>query len=533
MNRTPFRLLFFYCSLISLLSVVQPARTVAATIAAEVEPNDSIAQANVISLGTITGAISNIADADYFRFSGSAGRVYYIGVFGVCGGFLDGQLDVYAGDGTLLAHESGSGRGAVIPAWSAPASANYFVRVTTDQTTLDPNGDYRLFVLATDTDNSTYDQPEAIAYGAELDRTFELPADFDYYVFNGRAGDVVTVHLSYSTHSYHYLHLNSSLDNGQFRLFTTLDDYGGNELMAVLPADGQYKITVSDGGGSYCDENGLPAPYHLSLQRRSLYVAATRAGKIGGLPFGTNDILAKDASGSWTKVFDGEDVGFKVPIAAFEFKPTGDILISPASEVTLSPMGRVKPQDIVVFHPTQLGENTAGKFSWLRRGKNIGLTTLAEKIDAIALTTAGDVLISTSGSFDVPKQGGGSLKGRDEDLIMFHFDGWSMFFDGRYWSGNYTSFSTEDMRSATLLHDEYYSEFTMNWNHLLFGLQDGYSWRDYGTKRTVAPGDPIGFDFKTGCSFCPESYMFTNLTHGALGFPRGFSSLSVGPDWNK
>ncbi|MCP4996615.1 MAG: hypothetical protein GY934_23005, partial [Gammaproteobacteria bacterium] len=166
-----------------------------------------------------------------------------------------------------------------------------------------------------------------------------------------------------------------------------------------------------------------------------LYLSTSRNGTVDGLLFADEDILAYDASStSWTKLFDGSDVGFsRVDLDAFALLNDGSLLLSPDRPRNLGSLGRVDDSDIVRFIPTTLGENTAGSFEWYFDGSDVGLTRYNEDIDAISVTSDGKLLLSTIGTFAVP-----GVSGRDEDLIIFTptslgentSGSWARYFDG-------------------------------------------------------------------------------------------------------
>lgn len=124
---------------------------------------------------------------------------------------------------------------------------------------------------------------------------------------------------------------------------------------------------------------------------------------------------------SWSFVFDGSDVGLDaLTIDAFTFAPDGSIYFSfrePGNIAGLlgGPAGTaVDDSDIVAFIPTSLGANTAGGWVFVFDGSDIGFTTDGEDIDALALSPAGNLLISTVGNFN-----GGSSFGDDKDVMEF------------------------------------------------------------------------------------------------------------------
>lgn len=140
----------------------------------------------------------------------------------------------------------------------------------------------------------------------------------------------------------------------------------------------------------------------------------------------------------WQMVFDGSDVGLKKnELDDFAFLSDGSILMSFAKPMKLPGLGladeRLDDADIVRFVPTSLGVNTSGTFSLYFDGSDVGLTTGNEDIDALSVDGAGNLILSTAGSFSVE-----GVKGRDEDLLKFiptslganTAGRWELFFDG-------------------------------------------------------------------------------------------------------
>ncbi|MFK7802741.1 MAG: M14 family zinc carboxypeptidase [Anaerolineae bacterium] len=184
-----------------------------------------------------------------------------------------------------------------------------------------------------------------------------------------------------------------------------------------------------------------------------IYVSSTSGGNAGGVSFADEDILAYDTgTGTWTKYFDGSDVGLSGAgardVNAFYLMPDGSILLSIAGASTIPDVGTIDDSDIVRFVPTALGENTAGSFEWYFDGSDVGLTANGEDIDGIAMVPDGRLLISTIGGHSVP-----GVSGSDEDLIAFTATStgsntagsWASYFDG---SDVALTNSTEDTYGA-------------------------------------------------------------------------------------
>jgi hypothetical protein len=168
----------------------------------------------------------------------------------------------------------------------------------------------------------------------------------------------------------------------------------------------------------------------------TLYVSSSTGGTVGGVAFGDEDILALDPAGpDWNMLFDGSDVGIPAAsdVDAFDVLPNGTLLMSFDITTTLPGIGMVMDADVVRFTPTDLGDVTAGSFSWYLDGSDVGLTTVGEDIDALDLAPDGRLVVSTLGTASVP--GATAL---DEDLLVFNATQlgattqgtWQLFFDG-------------------------------------------------------------------------------------------------------
>ena len=179
----------------------------------------------------------------------------------------------------------------------------------------------------------------------------------------------------------------------------------------------------------------------------SVDVSGKTASNAGGVAFAPADILHYDgATGNWSMLFDGSDVGIAKNVNAFYREDrvgAPDILyLSFAANQSIPGLGTVTPYDVVKFTPTSLGDTTAGSFAWYLDGSDVGLSTTAERIDALGMD-GNRLLISTVGSGKAPRQGGGSVSFADEDVIAFTptatgattTGAWAAYFDGSTVSG--------------------------------------------------------------------------------------------------
>ncbi len=158
-------------------------------------------------------------------------------------------------------------------------------------------------------------------------------------------------------------------------------------------------------------------------------VGGSLAGLTGG-PSGTtiasSDIvkftptsLGPNTAGTWSFYFDGSDVGLTQSsenIDALAVLPNGDLLISTSGDPAVPGLSGLRDEDIMQFHPTSLGATTAGTWAYYFDGSDVGLGSNSnEDVDALAATAAGNLLLSTLGSFSVP-----GLSGSDEDIFQFN-----------------------------------------------------------------------------------------------------------------
>lgn len=189
------------------------------------------------------------------------------------------------------------------------------------------------------------------------------------------------------------------------------------------------------------DEGGPDYGYKLSLYRPLLLSAAT-SGAVAGIPFAAADVLAhhdfSDGTERWMLFFDASDVGVSRNLVALDAPDGGGqgIRFALSAAQTLPVYDpttgdflpqRVGPQDALVFTPTQrgyaapygqFGPTTAGRFFMDTPGAAVGLTTAAEKIDALGGGT------STTGRATYPS----GLVAQDEDVVEVYAG--QLAFDG-------------------------------------------------------------------------------------------------------
>ena len=157
----------------------------------------------------------------------------------------------------------------------------------------------------------------------------------------------------------------------------------------------------------------------------TFYISPSNNKKIGGIAPASADILRYEKStNTWTMIYDGSVRGTPKNVSAFDVMDDGSLLLVFSANQSLTINGAkvtVTPYDVVKFTPFDpnvfpLGQGT---YSWFFQGKPYGLTTSAEKIDAI--DNAGNrLLLSTTGTAQVNLPGGKLLKPTMEDVFAFN-----------------------------------------------------------------------------------------------------------------
>ncbi len=201
------------------------------------------------------------------------------------------------------------------------------------------------------------------------------------------------------------------------------------------------------------------ASVDVSVKGKKLYLSDSSGGLAGSVAYADEDIVRYDLdSGDWSLYLDGSDVGLKgTDIDALHMLDDGSVLLSLAYRLKIPGFGKVDDSDIIRFVPTSVGEDSAGSFEMYFDGSDYGLNRSSEDVDAIGFASDGRLVISTNGSFKVPRANASSmwcwdgldaaanhfghcdrLWGKGEDFIVLDQDGsgWDMYFDGSDVLGN-------------------------------------------------------------------------------------------------
>lgn len=168
------------------------------------------------------------------------------------------------------------------------------------------------------------------------------------------------------------------------------------------------------------EEDPPPAPNALEYDY-DIYVSAPGNGVYGAITYADEDVLRYTTkTGAWVKVFDGTNEGLPaaadIDALAFKTIDLGQVYyLSFDAPVAVPGLGTVDDSDVVA-HTYVFGQGAT--WSLFFDGSAHGLTTDGEDVDAIEVDGS-TLYLSTAAGFSVPKVGGGTLKGADEDVFVF------------------------------------------------------------------------------------------------------------------
>lgn len=167
-----------------------------------------------------------------------------------------------------------------------------------------------------------------------------------------------------------------------------------------------------------------------------IYFSLSSSIKLQGVRYSDEDIIVySEATGAYSKFFDGSDVGVEHnDVDAFRLLEDGSLLLSFKSYMTLPSPGTIADHDIVRFVPTSLGVNTSGSFEIYLDGYASGIQELYaeedfdfEAVDVLVPTQPEPIMLTSFKN----KALYGSEYFYNEDIVQHNKDGSSTrFFDG-------------------------------------------------------------------------------------------------------
>jgi hypothetical protein len=116
-------------------------------------------------------------------------------------------------------------------------------------------------------------------------------------------------------------------------------------------------------------------------------------------------------AGAFQWYFDGSDVDLTTDsedIDAFTLLDDGRLVISTAGPVNVTGVSKRRDEDLLVFQPAELGQNTRGTWTLYFDGSAVGLDTRSsEDVNSVWIDpTTGYHYLSTTGAFAVPEVSG-------------------------------------------------------------------------------------------------------------------------------
>jgi hypothetical protein len=123
------------------------------------------------------------------------------------------------------------------------------------------------------------------------------------------------------------------------------------------------------------------------------------------------DVVRYDVgTGTWSLFFDGSDVALSAGVEdvdAFDILEDGSIVISTVNTGNVPGVGYFNDEDLVRCGDATFGPATSCTWSLYFDGSDVGLTTGAEDVDGVAVSSTG-ILLSTTGNFNVGVSGQGA-----------------------------------------------------------------------------------------------------------------------------
>jgi len=189
----------------------------------------------------------------------------------------------------------------------------------------------------------------------------------------------------------------------------------------ILYFDGSAWSLFFDGSDVGVGTSDLTGFHRLDAD--SLLMNFSGIHTIDGVTFEPQDIVRFDAtslgattSGTFSMYFDGQDVGFDTSaeeIDALSLLTDGRIVLSTAGSPAVTGLTGARDEDLLVFAPSALGNNTSGTWAMYLDGSDVGLGDLStEDIDGLSVGTGGTLYLSAIGAFDT-----GSVSGTGEDVF--------------------------------------------------------------------------------------------------------------------
>ena len=404
-------------------ALAQEASAWPPSTAPEIEPNDTPWEATYLS-GWRQGRINPVGDVDYYRgFSTLPGLNLYIDLRMPPNSPLLPVATLYDENENVLASATCDGV-LVCLSLTVPEADELYLRIEDGHGAGGPAYEYEVQARYSDPHepNNFISQATPFTPGEPLPAMIEPAGDVDFYIFTAEAGQEFYI------------------GNGGVSMFL-LDEAGRQigyvsqyyDAVLKFEATGTYYFQTDE------DDYYGPHPYtlHLAAVDRPLLFSFTKAGTLGGVAFQPGDIVRySPLHDAWSMHFDASDMGLRGNLIAFSGEE--HLMLTYATAQNLPDVGRVRPQDVLEFYPYSTGEDTIGFLQMRMAGVDVGLTTAAESIDAMAGYLFNyKVYVSTKGNARLPMSVGVLTAQRDDVIVI---DGnssgeitggdWGVYLDG-------------------------------------------------------------------------------------------------------
>ena len=392
----------------------------------ESEPNDSFYEAEHVALDTLRhGRINPAGDRDVYQMWMYSPVVFSVDVRLPDSSPLALVISIYDRWENLLEVHDCPRSGRCLT-YKAPSDeydeGDLYIVITDADGNAGPQYEYS-FIVAVETGTTDPHEPndflsEATPYtvGETINGVLAPVGDIDTFAFHLEAGNEVT--LGDSNYSGEYFNA-----AGEF-----LSSFISGNQIFVAPETGLYYLQITSAA----------SPYALQVRytQRPIYASFSGAGKLDGVAFQPGDILIYTSlDDTWRMWFRAADYALKGNLAAFdragEYTPYLYLTYGTAQNVP--GVGAMAPHDVLLYIPGNPEWGTDPTWELVFDGSQLGLTTAAERLDALAVESdyfSVSYHLSTTGQAKLPV-GGGQWHLANNDVIT-HWGYWQ----GDQWMGN-------------------------------------------------------------------------------------------------
>jgi len=232
--------------------------------------------------------------------------------------------------------------------------------------------------------------------------------------------------------------------------------FADEDILAYAPSTDSWMLLLdgSDIGLATFDIDALNAlpdgSFLLSLDQDGVVPDVGQIGDEDILHFVPSS-LGNETTGHFSLYFDGSDVGLDrsgEDIDALALQPDGRLLISTLGSAHVGNL-RANDEDLLLFTPITLGEETTGSWALALDGSAVALSTAQEDLWGVAYDSKGDLYLSTLGAFAL-----NGLSGDGADLIRCQAPPSTILTDclfDHYWAGSLAGFGGEIIDAFALV----------------------------------------------------------------------------------